>query len=195
MLLMREIAHRAGNMLQLVSTIANQTFAGDVDIERARHAFNDRLGSLSRANYIVAQGGWTSTRLRSLLEEALKHHHQRICHDGLDVLLPPELCFDLGLIMHELATNSVKYGSLGVAGGADQVRLDWAVEIVDAHRHKLILNWCDPRNSETDPATPRIGFGSRLLEALITQKWQGNLSASRSPGYSLRVEMYFAPVH
>ena len=57
-LLVREMAHRAGNMLQLVNSIANQTFGAEADLRLAKKSFSDRLNSLARSNYVVARGGW-----------------------------------------------------------------------------------------------------------------------------------------
>jgi two-component sensor histidine kinase len=179
-LLLREMAHRAGNMLQLVSTIANQTFSGEKDIDTARHSFSERLGSLSRANYLVAQGGWTSTRIISLLEQALQPFLARLTFTGRDILLPPDLSIDLGLIVHELATNSVKYGTLG--GSSDAVSLQWRIEKGDDARNFLHFVWQDPQTSLPDPVT-RSGFGSKLLVALIERKWEGEFKVEPGTGY------------
>jgi two-component sensor histidine kinase len=179
-LLLREMAHRAGNMLQLVSTIANQTFVGDKDIETARHSFSERLGSLSRANYLVAQGGWTSTRIISLLEQALEPFLARLTFTGRDILLPPDMSFDLGLIVHELATNSAKYGTLGGNGGT--VSIQWQISKSAEGGSFLQFVWDDPQPPQIEPA-PKTGFGSKLLVALIERKWGGEMSIDRGTGY------------
>jgi two-component sensor histidine kinase len=81
-LLVREMAHRAGNMLQLVSTIASQTFGASPDIDVARQSFNERLRALASSNYVVARGGWTLTRFPELLEETLRPFGNQIDHPG-----------------------------------------------------------------------------------------------------------------
>jgi len=188
-LLVREMAHRAGNMLQLVSTIANQTFGSAGDMVRARAAFSERLASLSRANYLVARGGWTSTRFRTLAEEVLSPFIGRIDVNGRDILLPPELCFDMGLVLHELATNSAKYGSLGDDDGT--VRLKWEIWL-DGEREKFGITWHDPQADGGAAALPR-GFGSRLFEALISGKWGGSFRASLDEGYRFVCEIPLPP--
>ncbi len=179
-LLVREMAHRAGNMLQLVATIANQTFGKDDDLARARAAFSGRLASLSRANYLVARGGWTSTRFRALAEEVLSPFIERIAISGREVLLPPELCFDMGLVLHELATNAVKYGSLGESD--DAVRLKWEIW-EDAGVRKFGITWLDPKSTASGEAEARRGFGSRLFDALVASKWGGSYKADTADGY------------
>jgi len=179
-LLLREMAHRAGNMLQLVSTIANQTFIGEKDIETARHSFSERLGSLSRANYVVAQGGWTSTRIIPLLQQALQPFVARLDFTGRDILLPPDLSFDLGLIVHELATNSAKYGTLGCEEGV--ISVQWRIGKGIDDGSFLHFVWDDSQSSQPDPAR-KAGFGSKLLVALIERKWGGEIKIEQEPGY------------
>lgn len=192
LLLVREMAHRAGNMLQLVSTIANQTFSDTENVAAARRAFSERLGSLSRANYLVAKGGWTSTRFSELLRETLNPFADKLDMSGRDVLLPPELCFDLGLVVHELATNAVKYGSLGDGGG--KACLSWDIERGDGAQSWLIFSWHDPVNREARTGAPRKGFGSRLLDGLVTQKWGGTIEVRREAGYTMTARIPFDPV-
>lgn len=190
-LLVREMSHRAGNMLQLVSTLANQTFSGDTDIAQARRAFSERLGSLSRANYLVAHGGWTSTRVQELFEETLQPFQGMVEMEGRDVLLPPDLCFDLALVVHELATNSAKYGSLSHEGG--RVALGWGAERETRKAAKFSFVWRDERNIEATRTSPHTGFGSRLLSALVEKKWGGAINIDRSAGYCFSAMIPFTP--
>lgn len=179
-LMIREMAHRAGNMLQLVSAIANQTFSEGREYESAKNAFTERLASLSRANYLVARGGWVSTRFISLLEEILGAFKDRILFRGRDILLPPDFCFDFGLVVNELSTNSVKYGSLASESG--KVTLTWKLVIEDDGRQLFSFEWSDP---EAAPAPVAIGsgFGSKLKRALIEHKWKGEMTIERENGY------------
>ncbi|QGG93236.1 hypothetical protein GH983_22025 (plasmid) [Agrobacterium sp. MA01] len=105
-LLIREMSHRAGNMLQLVSSIAAQTFRHSKDPEEAREAFNQRLASLARANHAIAQQGWSDTRFQKVAEDTLSPVAARIRMEGRDIQLPAELCFDLGLVLNELCTTA-----------------------------------------------------------------------------------------
>jgi two-component sensor histidine kinase len=184
-LLIREMAHRAGNMLQLVSSIAAQTFSDESRIAVARKAFTERLGSLARANYLIAQGGWTSTRFAELARQALAPFADRVVMAGRDILLPPELCFDLGLVLHELATNSVKHGTLGRPEG--QVRLQWSVTSGPQGSGTFRMQWIDPLPSPS--VTPSSGFGSRLVHALVERKWNGRTEVEREPSYRFSVEL------
>ncbi|WP_417729071.1 sensor histidine kinase [Roseovarius sp.] len=185
-LLVREMAHRAGNMLQLVDSIASQTFRADADVRQARQSFSERLSALGRSNYVVARAGWSSTRFAEMVEETLKPFREKIVAQGRDILLAPELCFDLGLVLHELTTNSAKYGTLGSDLG--QVAISW--EIVHRTDGSLAfrINWTDPQRAETSKGAGS-GFGSKLIRALIETKWNGTVSTADGPQFSIRLDV------
>ncbi len=183
-LLVREMAHRAGNLLQLVSSIANQTFNTVPDLQLARESFGKRLSALSRSNYVVSRGGWTSTRFCELVEDALKPFGERVVTHGRDVLIPPELCFDMGLILHEMATNSVKYGTLGQKSGS--VTVSWSYQTGDGIEQIFNFEWDDPQ-SQAEPRERGNGFGSKLVSALVEQKWKGRITLETSPRFRARL--------
>lgn len=178
-LLAQEIAHRSNNLLQVVGVIAKQTFTPEADPARARASFGERLLAISRANALIMRKGWMPTRLRTTVEEVLLPYGDRVETRGSDLLLPPQLCFDLALILHELATNSVKYGSLGSEEGG--VAIVWAMrEKKNGIRH-FELEWRDPK---TDPrGASGSGFGRRLKSSLIEAKWGGEMTVEVGEHY------------
>lgn len=180
LLLVREMAHRAGNLLQLVDTLAHRTFSANRNLEEARRAFSSRLSSLSRANYLIAKGGWSLTRFSALAEETLEPFRDRVHLDGRDVLLPPELCFDLGLILHELSTNAVKYGCFAREDG--MVDLRWSVMTDASGKEWFHLEWIDETVSNQKNALG-TGFGSKLMRLIIERKWSGTIEPAAKAGY------------
>jgi len=181
-LLVREIAHRAGNMLQLVSTIAGQTFRQIDNVETARRVFSERLASLARANNVISSEGWEATRFRAVVEQTLIVFKDRLELSGRDILLPPDLCFDLGLVLHELCTNSAKYGSLAQDEGA--VKITWLTRPAQVGQLFEFV-WSDDKTSSkaAHDSMPSTGFGSRLIELLLVKKWGGSISTSMDGGY------------
>lgn len=190
MLLVREMAHRAGNMLQLVNSIASQTFSTAADPRIARASFAERLGALARSNYVVSRGGWTSTRFADLMDDVVKPFDTRIVTEGRDILLPPEICFDMGLVVHELATNSMKYGSL--AAGEGVVRVRWSLAPQEGGSNLFRFEWHDPRSVSAGPARG-TGFGAKLISALVERKWNGTVKIDRADGYRTTLELPVAP--
>lgn len=186
-LLVREMAHRAGNMLQLVNSIATQTFNADADNMIARNAFSERLSALARSNYVVARGGWTSTRFAELVEETLRPFGGRVRAEGRDILLPPELCFDMGLVLHELATNSVKYGSLGRDDGT--IGVEWSFRAGTDESRRFHFDWTDPGSTASGPISKGTGFGSKLVSALIERKWNGVVTIADASPFRITFEI------
>ena len=180
-LLVRETMHRAGNMLQIVSTLANQTFKEGLDLETARRAFSARLMAMSRANRLIAEGGWTPTQLSHLIDAVADAFRDRIQLDGPDVMLSPELSFDLGLVLHELTTNSAKYGAFSGDDGRITAQWRWT-KTNDGH--ELDFEWIDAHTPAVSiDAGAGSGFGQKLKRALIEGKWGGKIEIDNQGGY------------
>ena len=184
-LVLREMAHRTGNLMQMVSSIFEQTARSAADLEDAKQSFGSRLSALARLNYRVVSDGWHSTRLVELVNETLSPFEGRFQTQGRDVILPSDLCFDLGLVLHELATNSAKYGAFSSANG--KVSLIWAVEGQEGQR-QLTLDWSDPGGTVRQTSA-RTGFGSQLVASLVQIKWGGKLSIENDGHYRCRMEI------
>jgi two-component sensor histidine kinase len=94
---------------------------------------------------------------------------KRVKLAGPPVWLTPNLALALTLILHELATNSAKYGSLSVESGI--------VEIVWGFDHgirELTLNWIEKGGPAVQPPT-RQGFGTRLINKLVSAEAGGSV--------------------
>ncbi len=183
-ILIRELVHRAGNMLQVVSSIANQTITRATDSNYARRKFSERLSVLGRANHIVADGGWTSTRFSTVLHEVLRPHLPKLILHGDDILLPADLCFDLGLVLHEIASNSNTYGVL--ASDAGEVKIDWTLLAGPNATDLFSFVWNDTIPSRH---TRERGFGSRLFQAVIERKWGGTIKVEKQNAFSFAFDI------
>ncbi|MAW86469.1 MAG: hypothetical protein CMJ42_08065 [Phyllobacteriaceae bacterium] len=177
-LILREMAHRSGNLLQVVASLASQTFRTHSDPATALQSFTSRLESLSRANQLITRGGWSNMRFRSLIEEVLGLHMDRLEIRGRDIRLPAELAFDLALVLYELATNSLKYGALSTTSG--KVSLSWRIE-PEGGTKTFHLDWCD--SEKVVRKLSGTGFGSRLKRVLVEQKWRGSMSVDAEGPY------------
>lgn len=179
MVLTKEINHRANNLLQIVGVIAQQTFRPEGDPSIAVVSFRERLGAIARTNALIADEGWIPTRLRTVVDVVLQPCGDRAAITGRDVVLQPQLCFDVALVLHELATNSIKYGSLGDPEG--EVAVEWAV-VSEADEVSLLkFSWSDSKTRQL----PQLGsgFGSRLMRLLIEGNWKGHISVDTDQGY------------
>jgi two-component sensor histidine kinase len=75
------------------------------------------------------------------------------------------------MVVHELATNAVKYGALSVKGGRVEVR--WTV--LSGNRPELRLEWCESRGPTVTPPAAQ-GFGSVLVQREIERELGGTIS-------------------
>lgn len=164
-LLMRELDHRVKNTLATVQSIAAQTFRSTPEPEIFRQKFSERLGALARTHDMLTKGNWRGVSLRGLIEAELAHvpAPERIHLDGSDVVLPPDMAVPIGLILHELTTNAIKYGALS----ANEGRLDviWTRSHAPTGYDGLTLTWTEG-DGPTVSVPTRTGFGSRLVAQL-----------------------------
>jgi two-component sensor histidine kinase len=161
-LLVAELSHRVKNTLMTVVSLARQTLRRSSSLQAFEQAFMGRLQALAAAHALLLRSNWEDMDLAELVSEALKPFRRRdggnVVASGPAVLLPPRIALTLNLILHELATNAAKYGSLSVEQG--RVSIDWTVE--DHGGSRLVLVW---RESGGPPVSQQrhIGFGTTLI--------------------------------
>ncbi|WP_421739089.1 PAS domain-containing protein [Caulobacter sp.] len=173
-LLIREVDHRAKNVLAVVQSLAQLT--PFVDKRQYVEALSGRIGSLARSHSLLSTSRWTGVRLDALLHQELEPYgagsDDRVLLSGPPVLIQAQAAQSLGLVLHELATNASKYGALADVTGALSVSWAW-----DAAR-RLILIWREASAQVVSPPSHK-GFGSTLitqaakqLGARIEQDWR-----------------------
>ena len=160
-LLINELNHRVKNTLAVVQGLAQQSFGKQAD--GRFEIFSARLAALAGAHNLLTDSTWESADLRELvrgsLEAAAGIDIARCELAGTPVTLPPPLALSLVMIIHELATNAIKYGALSNETGRVQVR--WSVERGDAAA-QVTIEW-DEIDGPPVAAPARQGFGTRLI--------------------------------
>ena len=185
-LLAREVDHRANNLLAVVQGIVGLSRASDV--EGLRQTITGRIQALARVNRRSAQSGWTGESLERLVSEELEPYvtgdPRRSKLDGLDVHLAPDEAQAVALAIHELATNSAKYGALSAADGSVSVARR-------GRAGRLAITWTEKGGpSAREPL--RLGFGMTLLKSSLTALPDGEVRLDwREAG--LRCTMSFVP--
>jgi two-component system, chemotaxis family, CheB/CheR fusion protein len=164
--LVAELNHRVKNMLTVIASIATQTLKHS-DVEAAREAFLDRLHAMARSYELVSRDQWGDVSLLDVVRQETEPYRtgrgDRVVIDGPAVSLKPKLALPLGMIVHELGTNSAKYGSLSAAGGS--LEISWAVERRSGD--SLVLDWIE-RGGPPVRKPPRHGFGLTLIEREVS---------------------------
>ncbi|MDV2985144.1 UNVERIFIED_CONTAM: PAS domain-containing protein [Methylobacteriaceae bacterium AG10] len=162
-ILNRELSHRLKNTLTLVQSIASQTLRNAPSLEAARDALAARLIVLGKSHDILLAGQTDSASVDRVVQEAVTLHDdtgQRFRVTGPGLLIGPSAALSLGLMLHELATNAIKYGALSVPEG--WVSIGWTVEGEGASA-VFQLDWQE-QDGPPVTAPTRKGFGSRLIQ-------------------------------
>lgn len=132
-LLIAELNHRVRNILNLIRGVVTQSRPEDRADSTFAATVGDRIQALARAHDQITSSNWGLGSLRDLvmLEAAayLGPKAGRVVLDGADVLLEPQAFLTLALVVHEMMTNSAKYGALCDSLGRVDVR--WERDALD----------------------------------------------------------------
>lgn len=173
----REMQHRVKNSLAVVQALATQSFRGERNVEESLASFMQRLRALSNTAEVVTRD-WTSADLRDLVHRATQPYREsgsdpfEISGDSL--LLPSKDITTIGMALHELSTNAVKYGALSAPGG--RVILSW-----EAGPEEVLMQWIEMGGPPVQPPSRR-GFGTRLLSGGLFSREEGSVELDFSPG-------------
>jgi two-component sensor histidine kinase len=182
-----ELAHRIQNMLTIVNAIADQTFRNAASLTEARTAFIERIRALGSAHEVLTQSTDNVASIAAVIEHALAPLQGalgQICADGPPLNLPARQALTLGMCIHELATNAMKYGALSQPGG--EVTIRWRIEPRDGEDH-FQLTWIES-NGPVVIAPERRGFGSLLIEHVLADDFHGQVEVDYHP-QGLRCEL------
>ena len=162
-LLLRELNHRVKNTLATVQALATQTVRHARQPRAFLEAFGARLQALGAAHSLLSDREWRGIGIGELARIEARAFdtgdQSRITISGPELLLSPDQAVGLGLILHELASNALKYGSLSVPSG--KVDLDWRTKGPKGAR-RLVLTWRESGGPQVEPPD-RQGFGSILI--------------------------------
>jgi two-component system CheB/CheR fusion protein len=163
-LLINELNHRVKNMLTVVISLATNTLRRANGLEDFGEIFLGRVHALTAAYALLSRESWSPIPLREILTEELKpfmsNERLNVALTGGPVLLEPRAALAMGMAIHELTTNAVKYGALSVPEG--NVEIGWSVT-KEADSEQLVLKWIE-RNGPPVPSPDHRGFGMTLIE-------------------------------
>lgn len=181
-LLIAELNHRVRNILGVIRGLIRQSQSDEEAVKRFVKIVDGRIHALARAHNQITDDHWGPAPLKALVEAETaafaSGQADRLSADGPPVLLNPQAYSTIALVMHELVTNSTKYGSLSSKNG--RVQLSW-------HRDKdrdLILKWKEEGGPPVKPPNRR-GFGSTIIERSVPYDLGGKVEANYDPtGYN-----------
>jgi len=156
-LLFRESEHRAKNLFAVVQGVAHRTIAQGPE----RDALDGRLTALARAYNLTSSSGWAGALLREIVQGELAGFSERFSIQGCDVRLITSAAQHFALVIHELATNALKYGALSSPDG--RVFIEGKAE-----NKGFSFTWREIGGPATE-APANKGFGTVLLIDMAKQ--------------------------
>ncbi|MBB4066200.1 HWE histidine kinase domain-containing protein [Gellertiella hungarica] len=159
--LMREVEHRVKNTLALVLSISNRTASSAETVEGFRTAFSGRMRALAETHNTLAERSWSSILLADIIKAELRPFppdvSKRVHLKAQEIALLPRAAIALGLIIHELAANAVRFGALSAPEGRVDVEL-----LCEAGRAYAELKWLESGGPPV--STPgNSGFGQTVI--------------------------------
>ncbi|RVT89936.1 PAS domain S-box protein [Rhodovarius crocodyli] len=158
-LLAREVDHRARNVLAVVRGLVRVSAAeAKYDSDQLVEVLESRIAALARVHTLLSREHWAGAPLAEVVEEELSAHDERLKASGPHVRLSAATAQPLALVLHELATNALKYGALSEPDG--WVELRWEHE-----GEGLALYWKEHGGPPVMGPPPSSGFGTELIDA------------------------------
>ncbi len=187
-LLARELSHRVKNTLATAQAVFVQSLKSADSVADAQNRALGRIQALAGAQDLLTQEGWSSATLRDVVDTSLfPFNSGNIRVAGPRLMLGAKAVSTLSLALHELATNSVKYGALSSETGS--VTVTWTLESAD--EPLLHFYWSEMGGPAVSPPTRR-GFGSRVVEQTVRAELKGKADIEFRPD-GLKYEI-LAPV-
>ncbi|GAC1422941.1 MAG: HWE histidine kinase domain-containing protein [Burkholderiaceae bacterium] len=173
-ILTKEMNHRVKNLFAIADGMIRMTARTTSTPDEMARVLSDRLHALADATALVRRGfagrkkSSRGADLTALINTIISPHRtlQQIVVDGPPVELGDRTVNSIALILHELATNSAKYGCLKVDNGS--LHIAW--KVMD---QLLVLNWSEFGGPSVETVPAKTGFGTTLLTSTVTGQLGG----------------------
>ena len=187
--IMEELSHRSKNLLSVVLAIANQTVGQATSFGAFQANFESRLLALARSHDLLVEQGWSGASIDALIFTQLKPFMDepaaRLDAAGPPIMLTPLAAQNIGLALHELAANAMKYGALSSPEGRIVIR--WELDNRQMP-NKFRFRWQEEGGPPVTPPTHQ-GFGHRVLSHIAQGLPDSNGGLMFAPeGFAWRFE-------
>jgi two-component sensor histidine kinase len=165
-----ELAHRLKNKIATIQSVISAKLRDEPQI---RNEILSLLRSLSATDDLIMATQGNGANIRDIFDAEIRPYDiSRISMRGPDVLLPPKPAMTMALLVHELATNSAKYGALSAPSG--KLAISWSRVY-----GRMTIDWRESDGPAVVPVTHH-GFGTRLLSRAL-QQFGGTIESRFEP--------------
>jgi PAS domain S-box-containing protein len=158
--LIRELQHRTQNLFAVIQSVANRTLVEEHTIAEAKEMLNGRLAALAHAYGMLADAAWEGVPLKEIIRRAFAPFSQQLDMRGCNIIVNTPAAQQFALMIHELATNAVKYGALSVPNGRVSIECD--IERTNGDG-TFSFQWKETGGPPILLPPKRQGFGSVIL--------------------------------
>lgn len=177
--LLGEVTHRSKNMLSVVQGIARLTEKNSKPEDFMRQ-FSARLTALSANQTTLINDQWAALTMAHLVRAQMKPYaaesQNRLSIDGPDVQLNETAAQAIGMALHELATNAIKYGALSNSDGTVEIRWD----VKGLMKKEFYIEWTEVGGPPVLTPT-RKGFGETVIRQMASSSVSGTVSLDYDP--------------
>jgi PAS domain S-box-containing protein len=158
-LIIGELKHRTRNLLTIVQAVIANTLKDAKTVSEAGYILNGRVKALSQAYSLLADAAWEGASLAKILSAQSILDTKRVTVEGCEITLMPRAAQQFAMIVHELATNALKYGALSSPDG--RISISGKIDRYDGEG-SFVFSWRESGGPRVSPPT-RKGFGSAIL--------------------------------
>jgi len=162
LLLIRELQHRAKNLLAIVQSIVSNTLRNSKDVQAVNTTIAGRLQALARAQEFIAAGPGGGAPIGDIVHAELSAFGGRVSISGPALLAGTAFAQMFAIVVHELATNATKYGSLSVPEG--HIDVCWSLK----DGASLFFSWKERGGPPVEPPAA-LGFGSEVMRVALIE--------------------------
>ncbi len=179
-LLMREISHRAKNLMSVVQVMARRS-SSEGDAVAFAERFGDRIAGLAASHDLLVKSDWKGVDTADLVRTQLAHFSDligtRITLEGPELRLRPAAAQNIGMAIRELGTNAAKYGALAGTEGTIEIR--WGIIGADENR-RIKIRWSELGGPNPEP--PKVsGFGHTVMVDMVKRALDADVCLAYPP--------------
>lgn len=180
-ILLREVNHRVKNQYAVILSIINETFRRTPSPQEFEQKVRQRIMSLASSHDLLVSADWNGASVADLLMSQLNviPHEDLVTISGPLVTVSPAAVQHLGIALHELTTNSMKYGVLGAGRG--NIDVNWGIEESEEYGRSFYLRWEETaENAAAESTSSELlgGFGTVVLTRLASEAFGGTATYS-----------------
>lgn len=191
-LLLEELQHRVRDNLGTIRAIVRRSAAGSVSVEELGMHLEGRIAAFARTQAAATRDPETHLALETIVSDTLLLSTAREGDSysiaGPVVHLAPKASELLGLAIHELMTNAVKFGALSEPQGF--ITVNWTKEADEDGDPILHFRWAETGMQLPMPEPDKIGFGTEFLTRTLADELDAVVErhyAAAGMSYSIRI--------